>query len=82
MIQSGESVIVQIDCGSTLLAELTPGACHNMGLQEGDVVYCLFKAHSIGYLSEIDSQPYQRVVSHGDGSYFLGTNISVAKSFL
>jgi len=74
LIPSGESIIVQIDCGGTLLAEITPGACRDMALQEGDDIYCLIKTHAISYLSEFDAQPYQRVVSHGDGHYYLGTN--------
>ncbi|WP_031436408.1 molybdenum ABC transporter ATP-binding protein [Methylobacter tundripaludum] len=73
LIPSGESLIVQIDCGTTLLAEITPGACRNMALQEGEVIYCLIKTHSITYLTELDAQPYQRVISHGDGHYYLDT---------
>ena len=30
LIPSGESLIVQVDCGRTLLAEITPGACREM----------------------------------------------------
>jgi molybdate transport system ATP-binding protein len=82
LIQSGESVIVQIDCGSTLLAELTPGACRNMALQEGDTIYCLIKTHPIGYLAEFNAQPYQWVVSHGDGYYYLDANSSASTSAL
>lgn len=74
LIPSGESVIVQIDCGGTLLAEITPGACREMALQEGEDIYCLIKTHAITYLTELDAQPYQRVVSHGDGQYYLGAN--------
>lgn len=73
LIPSGESLIVQVDCGGTLLAEITPGACRNMALQEGEDIYCLIKTHSITYLAELDAQPYHRVVSHGDGHYYLGT---------
>jgi molybdate transport system ATP-binding protein len=74
LIPSGESLIVQVDCGGTLLAEITPGACRSMGLQEGEDIYCLIKTHSITFLSELDNQPYHRVVSHGDGHYYLGTS--------
>ena len=74
LIPSGESLIVQVDCGGTLLAEITPGACRNMALQEGEDIYCLIKTHSITYLSEHDSLPYHRVVNHGDGHYYLGTS--------
>ncbi|MDD1629071.1 MAG: ATP-binding cassette domain-containing protein [Methylococcaceae bacterium] len=72
LIPSGESLIVQVDCGGTLLAEITPGACRDMALQEGEDIYCLIKTHSITYLAELDAQPYHRVVSHGDGHYYLG----------
>jgi len=73
LIPSGESLIVQIDCGTTLLAEITPGACRDMALQEGELIYCLIKTHSIAYLAELDALPYQRVISHGDGHYYLDT---------
>ena len=74
LIPSGESLIVQVDCGGTLLAEITSGACRSMGLQEGEDIYCLIKTHSITFLSELDAPPYHRVVSHGDGHYYLGTS--------
>jgi molybdate transport system ATP-binding protein len=74
LIPSGESLIVQVDCGSTLLAEITPGACRNMALQEGEDIYCLIKTHSITYLAEFEAQTYHRVVSYGDGHYYLGTS--------
>ena len=74
LIPSGESLIVQVDCGGTLLAEITPGACRDMALQEGEDIYCLIKTRSITYLSELDAQPYQRVISHGDGHYYLGAS--------
>ena len=74
LIPSGESLIVQVDCGGTLLAEITPGACRDMALQEGEDIYCLIKTHSITYLAELDAQPYHRVVSYGDGHYYLGTS--------
>jgi len=73
LIPSGESLIVQVDCGTTLLAEITPGACRDMALQEGELIYCLIKTHSIAYLTELDALPYQRVISHGDGHYYLDT---------
>jgi len=70
LIPSGESLIVQIDCGGTLLSEITPGACRNMALQEGEDIYCLIKTHSISYLDEHDAQPSHRVVNHRDGNYY------------
>ena len=74
LIPSGESLIVQIDCGGTLLAEVTPGACRDMALQEGEDIYCLIKTHSITYLAELDAQPCHRTVSQGNGHYYLGTS--------
>lgn len=71
LVPNGESLIVQVDCGATLLVEITPGAGRNMNLQEGELVYCLFKTHSIAYLSELDALPNQRVLNHGDGHYYL-----------
>ncbi|MFA5984604.1 MAG: ATP-binding cassette domain-containing protein [Methylococcaceae bacterium] len=71
LIPHGESIIVQMDCGETLLAEITPSASQDLGLQEGQNIFCLIKTHSMGYLAEIDTPPYQRVVSHGNGHYYL-----------
>ena len=50
LVSVGESILVQIDCGSTVLAGITPRACRDMALQEGDTVYCLVKTHSFCYL--------------------------------
>jgi len=55
IIRTAENVLVQIDCGNTLLAGITLRALSDMGLQEGDIVYCLVKAHSFSYLSEFDA---------------------------
>ena len=74
LIPNGESLIVQVDCGATLLADITPGACRDMDLKEGDNIHCLIKTRAIDYLAEIDARPYHRVLSHGDGHYYLGTN--------
>lgn len=74
IIASGGSIIVQVDCGGTFLAEITPGACRDMDLREGADVYCLIKTHAIVYLSELDDLPHQRVVSHGEGYYYLGAD--------
>lgn len=82
LILSGESFIVQVDCGSTLLAEITPGACRDMALQEGQMIYCLIKTHAITYLAETDTQPYQRIINHGDGAYYLSTNRLDSNSLL
>lgn len=72
LIPSGESLIVQVDCGETLLVEITPRACQDMNLQEGEVIYCLIKTHSITYLTEFDSQPFQQVLNHENSLYYLG----------
>lgn len=45
-----ESVIVQVDCGETLLVEITFGAYKSMNIKENDVIYCLIKTHSIAYV--------------------------------
>jgi molybdate transport system ATP-binding protein len=71
IIPSGDSAIVQVDCGGTLLAEITPGACHELALREGDIVYCLIKTHSIIYISELDALPVQQLINPGDGYYLL-----------
>jgi molybdate transport system ATP-binding protein len=81
LIPSEESIIVQVDCGGALLVEITQGAYRNMALQEGDVVYCLIKTHSIVYLAELDALPYQRVVNYGDGYYYLGSDESASEAF-
>lgn len=78
----GESMIVQIDCGAALLVEITPGAYQNMALREGDTVYCLIKTHAIVYLSELDSLPYQRVVNHGDGYYYLSAAAMAGRAMI
>jgi molybdate transport system ATP-binding protein len=42
-----------------------------MGLQEGDVVYCLIKTHAIAYLAEFDFQSSQQIISHDNRLYSL-----------
>jgi molybdate transport system ATP-binding protein len=71
LIPRGESVIVQIDCGGTLLAEITPRACQDLGLREGLDIYCLIKTHSIVYLSELDEMSRRCIVSRGGDYYYL-----------
>jgi len=36
--------------GVKLLAELTPNAIHGMGLEKGQEIWCMFKAHALNYL--------------------------------
>lgn len=74
LIPSGESMIVQVDCGVTLLAEITPGACRDMALQESQIVYCLIKTRTIVYIVDLDSLAPQRVVAHADGFYYLSAD--------
>ncbi|MCK9606829.1 MAG: ATP-binding cassette domain-containing protein [Methylomonas sp.] len=71
LIPASDSVIVQVDCGCTLLVEITPGACTEMALREGTWIYCLIKTHAIVYLAELDSLPYEKVVNHDGGYYYL-----------
>jgi molybdate transport system ATP-binding protein len=52
LVPSGDGILAQIDCGETLLAGITPKACRDMGLQEGEAVYCLAKTQAFGYLAE------------------------------
>ncbi|CAG1022899.1 Molybdenum import ATP-binding protein ModC [Patescibacteria group bacterium] len=74
LITNEHSVIVQIDCGETLLAEITPAACHDMGLQENDIIYCLIKTHAINYLTELDKQTTQRALNYEGNFYYLTTH--------
>ncbi|NJD05262.1 MAG: ATP-binding cassette domain-containing protein, partial [Methylococcaceae bacterium] len=55
IIPSGDKAFVQVDCGVTLLAEVTTRACLDLRLKEGDSVYCLIKAHAVRYLAELDA---------------------------
>jgi molybdate transport system ATP-binding protein len=52
VIRSSEHAVVQIDCGTTLLAGVSLRALRDMDLQEGDTVYCLIKAHAFSYVFE------------------------------
>jgi molybdate transport system ATP-binding protein len=66
---------VQVDCGNTLLVEITPRACQDMLLQEGDFVHCLIKTHAITYLTELDCQPVQKVLNHDNALYYSFFNL-------
>jgi len=81
LIPGDGSVLVQIDCGCTLLAEITPGACREMVLQEGDWIYCLIKTHAIVYMAELDALPYEKIVNHGGGYYFLSAAAADKRHF-
>lgn len=71
LIRCGGSLVVQVDCGRTLLVEITPGACKDMDLREGDIIYCLIKTHAIAYVSELEALPFHRVVSHGNEYFYM-----------
>lgn len=82
LIPYNDSILIQIDCGSTILAEITRGACQQMGLMEGQEVYCLIKTQAIIYLSDLDILPHQRIVSYGDNYYYLGLEDNAAPDSL
>lgn len=67
LVPMAESILVQIDCGSTLLAKITPRACRDMALREGDTVYCLAKTQSFAYLDEEEATPAWRRRREGHG---------------
>ena len=45
-----DRVLVEVDVGAPILAEITVKAVQDLGLMEGDTVYCLFKARAWHYL--------------------------------
>ena len=45
--RTGTLAMVSVDVGKRLLVEVTPEAVPELGLEEGEEVYCLVKAHSI-----------------------------------
>ena len=46
-----DRMIAEVDIGVPILAEVTIKAIRDLGLQEGDTVYCLFKARAWQYLA-------------------------------
>ena len=52
LIPIGDNMLVQIDCGAVLLAEITRKACRDLDFQEGDEVYCLMKTQSLHYVDD------------------------------
>lgn len=52
IIKTPEYVTVQVDCGKTLLAVISPRALRDMNLREGETVYCLVKAQAFSYVRE------------------------------
>jgi molybdate transport system ATP-binding protein len=67
------SLLVQVDCGTTLLAGITPRAFRDMALREGEEVYCLAKTQSFAYLGDAARTEF----GEGDDS---GLRASPAKS--
>ncbi|MGE5320813.1 MAG: TOBE domain-containing protein, partial [Hyphomicrobiaceae bacterium] len=53
IIRTPEHALVQVDCGSTLLAGISPRALKQMSLHEGESVYCLVKAHAFSYIDPL-----------------------------
>lgn len=49
VIRGAGHAVVQVDCGSTMLAGISLRALKQMDLREGDTVYCLIKAHAFTY---------------------------------
>ena len=45
-----DRMLVEVDVGVPILAEITVKAVHDLGLMEGDTVYCLFKARAWQYV--------------------------------
>ena len=60
LIPTLDGILVQIDCGTTLLAGITPRACREMDLREGEEVYCLVKTQRFSYLDEADLREAQK----------------------
>ena len=52
LIPIGDSMLVQVDCGTVLLAEITLKACRDLDLREYDEVYCLMKTQSLNYVDD------------------------------
>jgi len=50
LVDTPHGALCVIDAGVPLLAEVTPFAAHAMGLQPGQPIHCLFKAHAVRYL--------------------------------
>jgi molybdate transport system ATP-binding protein len=51
VIPREDRVVIQIDVGTTLVAEITRRALTAMNISEGDTVYCLAKTHAFSFLA-------------------------------
>lgn len=60
IIRAPDHAVVQVDCGQTLLAGVSLRALREMGLQEGDSIYCLIKTHAFSYVGESLPNPAPR----------------------
>lgn len=78
LIPSGDGMVVQVDCGSTLLAGITLRAYRDMDLKEGDTVYCLAKAQSFAYLDEPEWGAAPRMLSHGTRCFLGEAEVAAA----
>ena len=48
----GTFVTARVDCGAPFMVHLTPGACRNLGLTEGQNVWMILKTHSCHFVQE------------------------------
>ncbi len=47
ILHMNDSFFVSVDCGVTLISEITPGALYQLDVKPGRELVCLFKAHSV-----------------------------------
>jgi molybdate transport system ATP-binding protein len=52
-----DRMLVEVNIGAPILAEVTVKAVHDLGLREGDRVYCLFKARAWHYVGAGGTPP-------------------------
>lgn len=50
-----DRMLVEVDIGAPILAEVTVKAVHDLQFIKGDIVYCLFKARAWQYLDAVDA---------------------------
>ncbi len=53
--KSASCVAIHVDIGSKVVADITPRAYTELGLQQGDDIYCLIKVHSFAFLGSVGS---------------------------
>lgn len=64
LIPSQQGILVQVDCGSVLLAGITLKACQDMRLKEGDSVYCLAKTHAFNYKLNVGNTSFSWLLAN------------------